>query len=53
MESIDVARVRDLLVHLYWQVDDRRVYQIIRENLGDLDAYRAQVARWAGADVIR
>lgn len=48
-----MARFRNLLVHVYWQVDDRRVYQIIHENLGDLDVYCAQVARWVGADVIR
>jgi uncharacterized protein YutE (UPF0331/DUF86 family) len=41
-----MARFRNLLVHLYWQVDDRRVYQIIHDSLGDLDAFRAQVARW-------
>jgi uncharacterized protein YutE (UPF0331/DUF86 family) len=46
-----MARFRNLLVHLYWQVDDRRVYQIIREDLGDLEVYRAQVTHWVGADV--
>jgi len=46
-----MARFRNLLVHLYWQVDDRRVYQIIHGDLGDLDVYRTQVAHWVGADL--
>jgi uncharacterized protein YutE (UPF0331/DUF86 family) len=41
-----MARFRNLIVHLYWRVDDRRVYQIIREDLGDLDAFRQQVLDW-------
>jgi len=34
------------LVHLYWQVDNRRVYQVIQDNLADLDAFRQQVLAW-------
>jgi len=34
-----MARFRNLLVHLYWQIDYRRVYQIIQERLGDLRAF--------------
>lgn len=43
-----MARFRNLLVHLYWQVDNRRVYQIIQDDLGDLDAFRQQVLNWLG-----
>lgn len=39
-----MARFRNLLVHLYWQVDNRRVYRAIHEDLTDLDDYRRQVA---------
>ncbi|HHS97108.1 MAG TPA: DUF86 domain-containing protein [Chloroflexi bacterium] len=41
-----MARFRNLLVHLYWEVDDRRVYHILRENLDDLTSFREVVARW-------
>ena len=41
-----MARFRNLLVHLYWQVDNRRVYQVIRRDLDDLDAFRKQVHDW-------
>lgn len=31
-----MARFRNLLVHLYWKVDNREVHRILRENLDDL-----------------
>jgi uncharacterized protein YutE (UPF0331/DUF86 family) len=42
-----MARFRNLVVHLYWQVDNRRVYEIIGDNLDDLDTFRQQVLDWA------
>lgn len=41
-----MTRFRNLVVHLYWQVDNRRVYQILQDNLGDLAAFRQQVLTW-------
>lgn len=41
-----MARFRNLLVHLYWKVDDRRVYETIRDDLGDLETFRRQVSNW-------
>ena len=41
-----MACFRNLLVHLYWKVDNQRVYQIIQDNLGDLDTFRQQVSTW-------
>jgi uncharacterized protein YutE (UPF0331/DUF86 family) len=41
-----MARFRNLIVHQYWQVDNHRVYQIVQEDLGDLDAFREQVLAW-------
>jgi uncharacterized protein YutE (UPF0331/DUF86 family) len=46
-----MARVRNLLVHLYGRVDDYRVYRIIREDLGDFDEYLLSVARYLKADL--
>jgi len=43
-----IARFRNLLVHLYWRVDNQRVYQIIQDDLGDLDTFRRQVSAWVG-----
>jgi len=46
-----MARFRNLLVHLYWRVDDRQVHRVMREDLGDVDAYLASVGAWVGADL--
>lgn len=40
-----MARFQNLLVHMYWKVDYGLVYDMIRENLEDLRAFRAAVAR--------
>ncbi|MCP9473241.1 MAG: DUF86 domain-containing protein [Nitrospira sp.] len=41
-----MARFRNLLVHLYWKVEDREVYRIVRERLGDFDEYLEAVGRF-------
>ncbi len=43
-----MARFRNLIVHLYWKVDDMRVYEIIRNDLKDLDDFRRQIVVWLG-----
>ena len=43
-----MTRFRNLLVHLYWKVDNQRVYEIIQDDLGDLDTFRQQVSAWVG-----
>ena len=40
-----MARFRNFLVHLYWQVDNRRIYSLLQQSLMDLDAFRAQILR--------
>lgn len=39
-----MARFRNMLVHLYWQVDNRRVYQILQGDVGDLDTFVQEIA---------
>lgn len=34
-----MARFRNLLVHVYTEVDDRRVFQFLEQDLADLDQY--------------
>ncbi len=34
-----MARFRNMLVHMYWDVDYERVYTILHENLDDLRAF--------------
>lgn len=41
-----MARFRNLLVHLYWQVSDAKVWEVLRQNLGDLEAYLSAVGEF-------
>lgn len=43
---VKIARFRNLLVHLYWKVDDGEVCRVIQEDLEDLDAYLASLGRY-------
>ncbi len=36
---IRMAKFRNLLIHLYWEVDNERVYQMLNENLDDIDRF--------------
>jgi uncharacterized protein YutE (UPF0331/DUF86 family) len=44
-----MTRFRNLLVHLYWRVDNRRVYELIHTSLGDVEAYIRAVLDWMSA----
>ena len=35
-ELVKMAKFRNRLVHLYWEIDDTRIYKILEGNLGDL-----------------
>jgi uncharacterized protein YutE (UPF0331/DUF86 family) len=40
-----MARFRNLLIHLYWRVDNERVYKILNENLVDIDQFLGSVGK--------
>lgn len=40
-----MARFRNRLVHLYWRIDNERLWIILQENLGDLEAYLVAIGR--------
>ena len=40
-----MARFRNLLVHLYREVDDSRVWEILQHDVGDLETYLSEVSR--------
>lgn len=40
-----MARFRNLLIHVYGEVDDRRVWEILQRDLGDLEAYLSEIGR--------
>jgi uncharacterized protein YutE (UPF0331/DUF86 family) len=39
-----MARFRNLLVHIYWKIDYGQVYEILQQNLGDLRQFASIVA---------
>jgi uncharacterized protein YutE (UPF0331/DUF86 family) len=40
-----MARFRNLLVHLYWRVDDKKIHQILREDIRDIKEYLKIIAK--------
>jgi len=34
-----MAKFRNLLVHLYWKVDDRKIHEILRDDIRDIRDY--------------
>lgn len=48
---VKMARFRNLLVHLYWRVEDGEVFRVIQEDLGDFDAYLANLGRYLKAEL--
>lgn len=46
-----MARFRNLLVHLYWKIDDREVFRVIREHLDDFEHYLLAVGRYLKAEL--
>ncbi len=41
-----MAKFRNLLIHLYWEVDNERVYQMLVENLKDVDQFLMEIGRF-------
>jgi uncharacterized protein YutE (UPF0331/DUF86 family) len=35
-ELIKMAKFRNRLVHIYWEINDKQLYQILQNNLDDL-----------------
>lgn len=45
----DMARFRNLLVHVYWAIDHERVYDSLRIRLETLDGFARHIGRWLKA----
>jgi len=41
-----MARFRNLIVHLYWEVNDEKVFEIIKRNLTDLEEFQQVIASY-------
>ena len=40
-----MARFRNRLIHLYWDVDDAKVHEYLRDSLGDIERFGNAIAR--------
>lgn len=40
-----MAKFRNLLVHLYWKVDNKKVYRILKEDVEDIKDYLSIINR--------
>lgn len=45
---IQIARFRNRLVHIYWEVDDREIYNILQSNLQDIRAFLKKFGAFIG-----
>lgn len=43
---MDMARFRNLLVHVYWEIDHKRVYEALPERIKTLDSFVEDIVRW-------
>jgi uncharacterized protein YutE (UPF0331/DUF86 family) len=43
---VQMVKFRNLLIHLYWEVDNDRVYQILTNNLDDFDQFLSAVGKF-------
>jgi len=50
-ELVKMAKFRNRLVHLYWDVDDEMIYTILKRHLGDLDRFLKSIAKFLKWDV--
>ena len=44
-KMMNMAKFRNLLVHLYWKIDEGRVYDILQSELIDFDDFITQIAQ--------
>lgn len=44
----DMARFRNVLVHIYWKVNDKKVYEIMKKDISDLEVFIEEVKKYVG-----
>ncbi len=42
----DMARFRNLLVHVYWELDQKRVYETLPQRIKTLERFVEAIAKW-------
>ena len=47
---IRMVKFRNMLVHLYWKVEDERLYEYFRNNLNDFKEFKASIRHYLRRD---
>jgi len=47
-ELRNMAKFRNRLVHLYWQVDDQQLYEIVQSRLDDFKKFLDSISKFLG-----
>jgi Uncharacterized conserved protein len=45
-QMMDMAKFRNLLVHIYWEIDHRRVYESLPQRIETLRKFAKRIAEW-------
>lgn len=40
-----MAWFRNRLIHIYWDIDNGRIYDLLREDVGDIEQFLAEYIR--------
>ena len=54
VELVKMAKFRNRLVHLYWEIDDSMIYKILEGSLGDLNKFLNSIAdflKWDAQEI--
>jgi uncharacterized protein YutE (UPF0331/DUF86 family) len=43
---IEMVKFRNMLVHLYWKIEYERLYNYLRENLGDFESFKGTIRQY-------
>jgi uncharacterized protein YutE (UPF0331/DUF86 family) len=43
---VEMVKFRNMLVHLYWKIENDRLYQYLKENLGDFEAFKGAIRKY-------
>ena len=46
-----MAGLRNRLVHLYWEIDDAQIYDYLRHELSDFDAFAQRIVEFVASQL--
>ena len=46
-----LASLRNILIHKYWEIDDRKVFESAKENIGDFEEFLRQINKFIGPQI--